>query len=105
MKTDYNNRGIDDSDVSKDRELVLSSHSLSPSACGRTIYSLDKFMVIIKTHIPGVLFIEPRVFKDSRGYFFESFSQSEFDNKVTPILGHSIHFVQDNESMYSYVAL
>ena len=101
MKTDYNNRGIDDSDVSKDRELVLSSHSLSPSACGRTIYSLDKFMEIIKTHIPGVFFIEPRVFKDSRGYFFESFSQREFDNKVTPILGHSIHFVQDNESMYS----
>ena len=59
MKTDYNNRGIDDSDVSKDRELVLSSHSLSPSACGCTIYSLDKFMEIIKTHIPGVLFIEP----------------------------------------------
>lgn len=59
-------------------------------------------MEVIQTNIPGVLIIEPRVFKDSRGYFFESFSQREFDDKVTPILGHSIHFVQDNESMSSY---
>ena len=59
-------------------------------------------MNIIETNIPSVLIIEPRVFKDSRGYFFESFSQREFDEKVTPILGHSIHFVQDNESMSSY---
>ena len=59
-------------------------------------------MNIIKTNIPGVLIIEPCVFKDSRGYFFESFSQREFDNKVTPILGHNINFVQDNESMSSY---
>ena len=36
-------------------------------------------MEIVKTNIPGVLIIEPRVFKDSRGYFFESFSQREFD--------------------------
>ena len=36
-------------------------------------------MEIIQTNIPGVLIIEPRVFKDSRGYFFESFSQREFD--------------------------
>ena len=57
---------------------------------------------VIPTAIPGVLIIEPRVFKDSRGYFFESFSQREFDEKVTPILEHSIHFVQDNESMSSY---
>lgn len=59
-------------------------------------------MNIVQTSIPGVLFIEPQVFKDSRGYFFESFSQREFDSKVTPILGHSINFVQDNESMSSY---
>ena len=59
-------------------------------------------MEVIQTNIPGVLIIEPRVFKDSRGYFFESFSQREFDEKVTPILGHSINFVQDNESMSSY---
>ena len=59
-------------------------------------------MEVIKTNIDGVVIIEPKVFKDSRGYFFESFSQREFDEKVTPILGHSIHFVQDNESMSSY---
>ena len=62
-------------------------------------------MNIIQTSIPGILIIEPRVFKDSRGYFFESFSQREFDEKVTPILGHSINFVQDNESMSSYGVL
>ena len=59
-------------------------------------------MEVIQTNIPGVLIIEPRVLKDSRGYFFESFSQREFDEKVTPILGHSINFVHDNESMSSY---
>lgn len=59
-------------------------------------------MDIIKTAIEGVLIIEPRVFKDPRGYFFESFSQREFDEKVTPLLGQKINFVQDNESMSSY---
>lgn len=59
-------------------------------------------MEIIKTAIEGVLIIEPRVFKDPRGYFFESFSQREFDEKVSPILGHTISFVQDNESMSSF---
>lgn len=59
-------------------------------------------MEVIKTDIDGVLILEPKVFGDARGYFFESFSQREFDNKVAPILGHAIHFVQDNESMSSY---
>lgn len=59
-------------------------------------------MNVIKTDIEGVLIIEPKVFGDARGYFFESFSQREFDEKVAPILGHSINFVQDNESMSSY---
>ena len=59
-------------------------------------------MEVIKTDIEGVLIIEPRIFKDARGYFFESFSQREFDEKVAPILGHPIHFCQDNESMSSY---
>ncbi len=54
-------------------------------------------MEVIKTAIDGVFIIEPRVFKDARGYFFESFSQREFDEKVRPIV-----FVQDNESMSSY---
>lgn len=59
-------------------------------------------MEIIKTNIDGVFIIEPRIFKDERGYFFESFSQREFDEKVALILGHSVNFVQDNESMSSY---
>ena len=59
-------------------------------------------MNIIKTDIEGVLIIEPRLFRDARGYFFESFSEREFEEKVTPILGHSVHFCQDNESMSSY---
>lgn len=59
-------------------------------------------MNIIETSIPGVLILEPRVFKDARGYFFESFSQREFDEQIAPLLGHTVHFVQDNESMSSY---
>lgn len=54
-------------------------------------------MEVIKTEIDGVFIIEPRLFKDVRGYFFESFSQREFDAKV-----RHIDFVQDNESMSSY---
>ena len=54
-------------------------------------------MEVIKTALEGVVIIEPRVFKDARGYFFESFSQREFDEKV-----HPIQFVQDNESMSTY---
>ena len=59
-------------------------------------------MNIIKTAIDGILIIEPRIFEDARGYFFESFSQREFDEKVVPILGHTVTFVQDNESKSSY---
>ena len=66
-------------------------------------------MEIIKTAIDGVLIIEPKVFTDSRGYFFESFSQREFDEKVLPLLQTSdiipqtsLRFVQDNESKSSY---
>ena len=59
-------------------------------------------MNVIKTAIDGVLIIEPRVFEDARGYFFESFSQPELDEKVAPILGHTVTFVQDNESKSSY---
>ena len=54
-------------------------------------------MEVFETALDGVLIIEPRVFKDARGYFFESFSQREFDEKVRPI-----RFVQDNESMSTY---
>jgi dTDP-4-dehydrorhamnose 3,5-epimerase len=59
-------------------------------------------MEVIQTAIKDVLIIKPRVFEDARGYFFESFSQKRFDKLVTPIIGHTINFVQDNESMSSY---
>ena len=54
-------------------------------------------MEVVKTSIDGVVILEPRVFEDARGYFFESFSQREFDEKVG-----NIRFVQDNESKSSY---
>ena len=54
-------------------------------------------MEVIKTEIDGVVIIEPKVFQDARGYFFESFSQREFEAKV-----RKVNFVQDNESMSSY---
>lgn len=59
-------------------------------------------MEIIRTGIEGLIIVEPKVFGDARGYFFESFSQREFDGKVAPVLGHTVNFVQDNESMSSY---
>ena len=52
---------------------------------------------VIKTDIEGVVIIEPKVFGDSRGYFFESWSQKDFDELVRPV-----KFVQDNESMSTY---
>ena len=54
-------------------------------------------MEVIKTDIEGVLILEPRIFKDARGYFFESFSSREFEEKVCKTT-----FVQDNESFSSY---
>lgn len=54
-------------------------------------------MKVIQTSIDGVVILEPKVFRDARGYFFESFSQREFEENV-----RKINFVQDNESMSSY---
>ena len=54
-------------------------------------------MNVVKTEIEGVVIIEPTVFGDERGYFFESWSQREFDEKVRPV-----RFVQDNESKSKY---
>ncbi|MDE6017509.1 MAG: dTDP-4-dehydrorhamnose 3,5-epimerase [Muribaculaceae bacterium] len=54
-------------------------------------------MQVIKTKIEGVVIIEPRIFKDSRGYFFESYNKQVFDQEVCPI-----DFVQDNESCSTY---
>ena len=57
-------------------------------------------MNVITTDIDGVFIIEPRIFSDSRGYFFESYNQKEFDEKIG-----SVRFVQDNESFSSYGVL
>lgn len=58
-------------------------------------------MEVIKTAIEGPLVIEPRVFGDARGYFFESFNAKEFAEKT----GLDITFVQDNESKSKYGVL
>lgn len=57
-------------------------------------------MKVIKTAIEDVVIIEPDVFGDSRGYFFESYSQKKFDEQV-----RKIEFVQDNESKSRYGVL
>ncbi len=57
-------------------------------------------MEVIKTDIEGVVIIEPRIFNDERGYFYESFSQREFEEKVCRTV-----FVQDNQSKSSYGVL
>ncbi|MBR1769932.1 MAG: dTDP-4-dehydrorhamnose 3,5-epimerase [Bacteroidales bacterium] len=54
-------------------------------------------MNVIKTEIEGLLIIEPKVFEDARGYFFESYSKREFDSLIG-----DINFVQDNESKSTY---
>lgn len=59
--------------------------------------STEHRMNVISTNFDGVVIIEPRVFEDARGYFFESFSQREFNEKVKPV-----DFVQDNESKSTF---
>lgn len=54
-------------------------------------------MEIIKSDIEGLLVIEPRLFEDERGYFFESFSEREFQERVC-----RTRFVQDNQSRSEY---
>lgn len=57
-------------------------------------------MKVIKTDIEGVVIIEPRLFEDDRGYFFESFSERNFNEQV-----RTVRFVQDNESKSGYGVL
>lgn len=57
-------------------------------------------MKVINTEIEGLVVLEPRLYNDHRGYFFEAFSEAEFAEKVTPV-----RFVQDNESKSSYGVL
>lgn len=61
---------------------------------------MNLFMEYIETDIKGVFIIEPRVFNDSRGYFFESWQKSSFEQNIG-----KIDFVQDNESKSSYGVL
>lgn len=57
-------------------------------------------MNVTKTLIPGLAIIEPKLFKDDRGYFYESFNEKEFKEKVS-----NTTFVQDNESKSKYGVL
>ena len=54
-------------------------------------------MNYIKTEIPDVWILEPRVFEDARGYFMETWREEDFNRSI----GHEVHFVQDNQSMSS----
>lgn len=54
-------------------------------------------MKVTPCQVPDVLIIEPRIFSDARGYFFESFNQHDFEEAVGPV-----RFVQDNESRSSF---
>jgi hypothetical protein len=60
----------------------------------------NKYMNVIKTKIDGLVIIEPKLFVDERGYFFESFNQRDFTSAVG-----NVTFVQDNESKSSYGVL
>ena len=64
---------------------------------GFAFFKRIKPMKIIHTEIPGLLIIEPRVFEDSRGYFFESYNQKIFDEENL-----QFNFVQDNQSKSTY---
>lgn len=64
------------------------------------VQTVIESMEVIKTDIEGVVIIEPRIFRDDRGYFYESFSQREFEEKVCRTT-----FVQDNQSKSSYGVL
>lgn len=55
-------------------------------------------MNVIPTELSGVVIIEPKIFQDDRGYFYESFSEREFQEKVST----TTRFVQDNQSMSRY---
>lgn len=57
-------------------------------------------MNVIKTNIEGVFIIEPKVFTDTRGYFFESYSERDFNAQIG-----TIKFIQDNESRSQYGVL
>ena len=63
-------------------------------------FQFSIIMKVIETEIEGVFILEPQVFGDDRGYFFESFSLKHFEEKVSKTV-----FVQDNESKSKYGVL
>ena len=65
-----------------------------------SLHKISKEMNYIKTDIEGVFIIEPKVFKDSRGYFMEAWKQEEFNEHVG-----KVSFIQDNESKSSFGVL
>lgn len=58
-------------------------------------------MKIEKTKFDGVYIIQPKIYEDSRGYFFESYNQKNFNN----LIGYDVNFIQDNESQSEYGVL
>lgn len=58
-------------------------------------------MKYIKTAIPDVWIVEPKVFEDARGYFMETWREADFNQHI----GHEVHFVQDNQSLSSFGVL
>ena len=56
-------------------------------------------MEVIKTAIEGLVIIEPKVFGDARGYFFESFSQREFEEKVLSLYRHVLYTLINQNAM------
>lgn len=66
----------------------------------RTVPIVRMSINVLHTNLPGVVVLEPRVFGDARGYFFESWSQRDFEAAVRPV-----QFIQDNESKSRYGVL
>src|SRR5690606_7560552 len=58
-------------------------------------------MKIVKTTLPDCVIIEPTIFKDERGYFYESFNEEKFNS----LTGQNVRFVQDNQSFSTYGVL
>jgi len=55
-------------------------------------------MIVTATKLKGCFILEPKIFNDERGYFFESFNEQSFNEKI----GHEVKFVQDNQSFSKY---
>ena len=79
--------GADDRQIKNTSSLILNNFSPKATLLNINLLPLQKRkkkMEVIETAIQGAYIIEPRVFEDARGYFFESFSQREFDEKYIP---------------------